>query len=429
MLRLGGDGSRVRPPGRFLFVVPPLLGHVAPTVAVARELAGRGHRVAWAGHADPVAAAVPPGATFLPVAGAMPPDVAATAAGHITDGARIGGVSPVRSFQALWDDFVVPIAHQMLPGIHDAVDAFAPDVLVVDQQAVAGAAVAERRGLRWATSATTSAELVDPLAPFPKVHAWLRRRMGELLRQAGLDGAHADRVDPRFSPHLVLAFTSAELVGPTDPGGAPAGFPGHYALVGPAIAERHDSAPFRWDWLDHRRPRVLVSLGSVLWYGGREFYAVAAEAFAGMDAQAVFVAPPEVVPHPPANVLVVPVVPQVALLPHMDAVVCHGGHNTVCESLACGLPLVVAPFYNDQPIVAAQVVRAGAGVRVRFGRVTAAGLRDAVEQVLTDPTHRAAAARLRASFASAGGAPAAADRLARLLPPPRLGRRRRATTR
>ncbi|HWO68622.1 MAG TPA: glycosyltransferase, partial [Umezawaea sp.] len=37
---------------RFLFVVPPLVGHVNPTVGVAAELVARGHEVAWAGHRD-----------------------------------------------------------------------------------------------------------------------------------------------------------------------------------------------------------------------------------------------------------------------------------------------------------------------------------------------------------------------------------------
>ena len=40
------------------------------------------------------------------------------------------------------------------------------------------------------------------------------------------------------------------------------------------------------------------------------------------------------------NILFAGQVPQLALLPHMSAVVTHGGHNTVCEALACGLPVV-----------------------------------------------------------------------------------------
>jgi UDP:flavonoid glycosyltransferase YjiC (YdhE family) len=90
-------------------------------------------------------------------------------------------------------------------------------------------------------------------------------------------------------------------------------------------------------------------------------------------------------------------VPQLALLPHVDAVVCHGGHNTVCESLAHGLPLVIAPIKDDQPIVQPPE------------------LRDAIHRVLVEPGFRAAAARVRDSFAKAGGAPAAATALEGLL--------------
>ncbi|MEO6629508.1 MAG: glycosyltransferase, partial [Aquihabitans sp.] len=58
--------------------------------------------------------------------------------------------------------------------------------------------------------------------------------------------------------------------------------------------------------------------------------------------------------------------------------------GTVCESLAAGLPLVLAPIRDDQPVVADQVVRAGAAVRVEFNRVKAPDLRSAILQALTD---------------------------------------------
>jgi UDP:flavonoid glycosyltransferase YjiC (YdhE family) len=98
-------------------------------------------------------------------------------------------------------------------------------------------------------------------------------------------------------------------------------------------------------------------------------------------------------------------------------VVAHGGHNTAVEALAAGVPLVVAPVRDDQPIVADQVVRAGAGVRVKFHRVGPPELRAAVSALLDQPTYRAAAARVRAGFATAGGATAAADRLEDLVAP------------
>jgi UDP:flavonoid glycosyltransferase YjiC (YdhE family) len=117
----------------------------------------------------------------------------------------------------------------------------------------------------------------------------------------------------------------------------------------------------------------------------------------------------------PPNVLMLPSVPQLALMPHLDAVVTHGGHNTVCEALAHGLPLVVAPIRDDQPTVAAQVVAAGAGVRLTYSRARAADIRSALESVLDEPEYAAAAELVRESFLAAGGAAAAADRLEKVV--------------
>lgn len=132
--------------------------------------------------------------------------------------------------------------------------------------------------------------------------------------------------------------------------------------------------------------------------------------------QAVLVDPGGVLPAEDGgkDLLVLPSVPQLALLERMDAVICHAGHNTVCEALWHGVPLVTAPIRDDQPVIAAQVVDAGAGLRVKFGRVTADRLGTALDTVLHDPAHRAAAARVRTAFRAAGGAPAAAAHLERL---------------
>jgi MGT family glycosyltransferase len=386
---------------RVLFVVPPLAGHVNPTVAVGRELAARGHAVAWTGHPEVVPDLIGADAGFLPVADAVPPEVLQAVV------ERSAGLRGPAALRFLWRDVLMPLAHTMTPGVHAAVDAFRPDVLVVDQQALAGAAVAELRGLPWATSATTSAELTDPLATMGKVGEWVAAQIREHLEAAGLPPAQAARVDPRFSPHLLLAFTTAALVGDI-------AVPPQTAFVGPSITARPDATPFPWDRLDDARPLVLVSLGTLNWQDGERFFARAADALGRLDVQGVVVAPPDMVATPPANVLVRPRVPQLELLARTAAVVTHGGHNTVCEALAQGLPLVVAPIRDDQPIIAGQVVAAGAGVRVRFGRVSATGLQAAIERALTDPELREGAARVQASFAAAGGAPAAADRVEEL---------------
>jgi MGT family glycosyltransferase len=387
---------------RVLFVVPPLVGHVNPTVAVGAALQDAGHEVAWAGHPDVVDPLLAPGSQLLAVSERVPADIAAKVA---SDGVGLRGPAALKF---LWQDLLVPLADQMLPGVERAVADFRPDVVVTDQQALAGAAVAERHGLPWATSATTSAELVDPLAMLPKVAEWVRELITGFLGRAGLPADVAARLDPRFSEHLVLAFSTPALVGRDRE------FPAHWAFVGPSIGSRPAEVDFPWDRLRDDVPLVLISLGTLNHAVGERFFRVAADAVAGLQVQAVMVAPPDLIDEPPPNLLVQARVPQLALLPRASAVVSHCGHNTVCETLAHGLPIVAAPIRDDQPMIADQVVAAGAGLRVRFGRVRPELLAGAIDSVLTDPQYAEGARAVAASFAAAGGPEEAARRLVAL---------------
>ncbi|MFJ1704982.1 glycosyltransferase [Kitasatospora sp. NPDC088346] len=388
---------------RYLFVVPPLVGHVNPVVGVAAELRARGHATAWAGLPEVVGPLTGPGGEIHPCAvtldGTAPP--------------RPPELRGPAALKFLWADFLVPLAEAMAPGVAAAVDRFAPDVLVVDQQAVAGALVAERLGLPWATTATTSAELTGALAGLPLVEAWIADLLTTLRQRVGDPHGTAD---PRFSPHLTLAFTTPELTGPL------AELPGPVRFVGPSITARPTPGPFPWEWLDPLRATVLVTLGTANADAGTHFLTICRKVVRARSErlQAVIVDPGGLLgdPRPDADVLVVPSVPQLRLLARTDAVVCHAGHNTVCEALWHGVPLVVAPIRDDQPAIAGQVAAAGAGVRVRFGRTGTEQLGRALNAVLDDPAHRSAARRIGASFRSAGGAAAAATRLERLAAAP-----------
>jgi MGT family glycosyltransferase len=385
---------------RFLFVVPPLVGHTLPTVALGRELADRGHQVAWAGHAETVGPLLSPGSTLIPVDA----DFGGETLAQVLH--RWRGLRGAAAFRSLWADLLIPLAVSMMAGVTAAVDEFTPDVLVVDQQAVAGALVARQRGLPWATSATTSAELTDQFATMPKLGVWARQCLDEF--QHGF--AVSDPVDLRFSDDLVLAFTTPTLVGPVR------NFPDHYVFVGPSIGVRPGAPEFPWDWLDPDRQRVLVSLGTLNREVGQRFFVTAMEAVAPLAdrLQVILAAPLDLVESPPDHVLVREFVPQLDLLPHLHAVVSHAGHNTVCEALAHAVPLVVAPIRDDQPVIAGQVINAGAGIRVHFGRVGATELRNAITTVLDDPSYQRAARRVQTSFAAAGGASTAAHHLEKL---------------
>ena len=64
----------------------------------------------------------------------------------------------------------------------------------------------------------------------------------------------------------------------------------------------------------------------------------------------------------PANVRVERWVPQADLMPHVAAMVCHGGSGTVTMGLAGGVPMAVVPLFADQPWNAERVDALGAGI-------------------------------------------------------------------
>jgi MGT family glycosyltransferase len=228
--------------------------------------------------------------------------------------------------------------------------------------------------------------------------------MAGLWTAAGLPGAPPH--DLRFSPHQVLAFTSEALAGAV-------AAPASVTFVGPALRARTGTGDFPWAWVDPARRLVLVTMGTLAMDVAADFYRRMVDALRplGDGVQAVVVAPDGTVPDPPPHVLTVPYAPVLDLMPHLSAVVSHGGLNTVTEALAHAVPLVVAPISADQPINADRVVAAGAGRRVRFERSGPDELRAALLAVLDDPAHTAGAAGIRDSFHAAGGAPAAARHL------------------
>jgi len=395
---------------RFLFVVPPLAGHINPTVAVGQHLNELGHDVAWVGYPRTTQPLLSSGATLFELDDNVPDAMLA----QLNE--KSGKVRGLASVKFLWEDFLVPLARHMRPGVAAAVKNFGAHVLVVDQQALAGALVARQLGLRWATSATTSAGIVEnPVGPLVKVWDWVLSQMITLETEVGIRAVPRQDLSPGLepaprldlSPELVLVFSSQKLLGDER-------VPDHFEFVGPSLTARKSETPFPWNAL-REGLRILVSLGTVS--GGRDvrFYQTVKTAFAEMPLQVVLVGPPELIGAVPANFIVKEFVPQLELLEHVDAVVCHGGHNTVCEALARGLPLVVTPIRDDQPVVANQVVASGAGLRLSFGRLQPDQLREAVFEVLNNDQYRTAAIEVKKSFDEAGGAKRAAELLVRLL--------------
>jgi len=380
---------------RFLIVVFPLASHLYAPVAVGQALAAAGHQVAWCGPETDLRPLVGEQARIYP-----------TGKRYYRDYPDLGAAGA----RKLWTDVVIPAARFVLAPVEEAVTDYRPDVLVSDQYALAGALVASRHGLRWATLATGAMELTPPSWELPGHPEFVAEQLARAWQLARLPGEPA--VDLRFSPYLVLALTSTALTG-----AAP--LPPQCVCIGPVLGRRPGEAA-GWPAREPGRHQVLVTVGTLAALHSEEFYArmLPALELLADRVQAVVLADAQALPDPPANVTVLGRLPLLEVLPQLDAVVCHGGMGTVTESLAHGVPLVVAPIRADQPAVARQVARAGAGIEVSFFAAEPAELAAALTAVLEQPGYRAAARRVAESFAQAGGATTAIDRLAALAATP-----------
>jgi MGT family glycosyltransferase len=77
-------------------------------------------------------------------------------------------------------------------------------------------------------------------------------------------------------------------------------------------------------------------------------------------------------------------VPQPALLPRVDAVITHGGNNTVTECLHFGKPMVVLPLFWDQYDNAQRMHELGLGIRLPTFEFDDAELGAAIDGLLAD---------------------------------------------
>ena len=364
--------------GRFLFVAPPPPASARPAVGVGAELEARGHEVAWAAHPDTAGLLPSPATPFFPV------DAAPALTHRAADELR--GPAGLRFH---WEDHLVPQARRMVPGVRAALRAWEPDVVVADQQALAGAAVAQVARVPWATTLTTAAEVADPVGNLPLVARWIHGLLHDLGVEAGLSAREAAAVDLRLSPYAVVAFSTEALL-------EGAGLPAHTTYVGPDLPKlRQLTGNSPDNGRNFEAPVVVIQPDPVHVELSRSFVGRALDALAEIGVQAI--------------------VSRSADLGRAAAVVDHGTHGDVCTALAAGVPVVVAPIADDQPMMAQQVVDAGAGLRVAIGRADPEPLRGALEHALSDQELLAGAAQVRDSFVRAGGRALAADRIEELL--------------
>jgi zeaxanthin glucosyltransferase len=402
-------------------ISPPLPSHLSTHMVLGEALVGLGHRVTLLHQADVGDRPRPAGIEFQAIGaashprGSLAPLLARTASrqpwsvfGVIGDMARNTDLF-CREGPAVLRDLGV-------------------DCLIADQMEPAGGLLGEHLGLPYASLACAVPMNREPYLPLPtlpfaypasererqivqgatQVFDLMMRSQGKVIQRHGQAFGLGERrtLDDCFSPYLQL---SQCLPGFDFPRQAP---PPHFHEIGPLRSPRVHRQRFTLE-LDPQRPFVFASFGTL--QGGRlPLFRRIAQACRRLDVQVLIAHCGRLDANAERRLLddgatwVTDFAPQEAAIARADAVITHGGFNTVLDALAAGKPMLALPMVFDQPGIARRLERVGTGICLAPRLASTARLTQALGAVLADPAYRRAAERFVPIAAAAGGAATAA---------------------
>lgn len=392
---------------RILFCVVPEKGHLNPCIGPAQRLQAAGFEVGFYAPADIAAQLEGAGAFAFLGPRAQAEEHPPAAEGERHELSR-GAVFADKIRDAAWlrnwiRTLLIDETPGQVEGIRAIIRDWQPGVVVIDPLHYASAIAAHLESKPWvALSNSLNPVLPDDLdSELLNTVCWIAPERERLFASYGMQARF--RGCDVLSPYLTLALTTEALVGAPPPG---------VQLVGPAMpaGARGDEADFPWHRLDGTLPTIYMSLGSQLYWHPEVFNKVIAAA-RGLPVQLVLsvgdLVDTDLLPHDDARVIAVRYAPQLAVLERAQVFVNHGGANSVMESLACGVPMLLSPFCNDQFHSAHFVERAGAGIRLDLQTATVAEIAAALAILLGPGPLREHAAQMRASYARDGSAQAA----------------------
>jgi hypothetical protein len=215
-----------------------------------------------------------------------------------------------------------------------------------------------------------------------------------------------------WSPHTPIVASVADLDTP------PATQVPEFTWVGP-LTDR-PAAGHRTASTPARPPRVLVSLSTARANTRLEQPKAQRilDALAGLGCRAELTGPALDTEHlhVAGNVTIHGHRPHGQVMRDISLTITHGGHGTVCTSLAHGVPLLCLPNpVADQPYIASRITSLGAGLSLSHD-ASPDQIRTAAESILHDPRYTQAAARLQAAILATPGVPGAASTLESLIP-------------
>ncbi|MGI4840283.1 MAG: glycosyltransferase [Janthinobacterium lividum] len=403
----------------FAVVAPPYYSHFQALQALAGELLERGHQVTFFHQDDAARWLADPRIGFHPLGrGSHPPGSLAQA---LRDASRPGTPWGLRRIIRQLAATTTMLCNE-LP---DALTKARVDAVLCDQMEAAGGLVAQSLNLPFISFACALPINREPGLPLPvmpfayghdehhlriyqgstRVYDWLMTPLNQAIEQACVQLHITARrgLHECLSP---LAHISQTLTGFDFPRQS---LPAHFHAVGP-LRGLPDGASGPWP-IDASKPFVFASLGTLQGDRIGMFEQIAA-ACRQLGAQLLIAHCGHLDSRQEQRLLargarwVTDFAPQQWALTQADAVITHGGLNTVMDAIAAGTPMLVMPIAFDQPGVAARVRYRGLGLTLhRLAR--APRIAAALRTLLATPWTGFGA--LQSELANAGGIARAAD--------------------
>jgi len=384
---------------RCLFTVQPMFGHFHAMVPLARALQDAGHDVAFAtgqGFGPTVQRAgfrhFPCGLDF---------DGSLQSLEALPEWQPIKASIPSGPVQQL-SGFCRVLGRKMADDLLELAPTWQPELIIRDPVEFGGYLAAEcwavpHATVMWAFYIAARLAIGDELLA-------LRQRYG-LPADPNLD---------TLDRYLVLDFLPPSWMFPAWPP--------------PSVTHRFCAPPFDLsnetelpDWLDSLppQPTVYATLGTTCNQAGATFQAIVT-AFIDEKVNLIVTVgrsnDPARFQPPVDHIKIAHYIPQSLLLPRCDAVVFHGGYNTLLSALWFGLPMVVIPQEaGDQFPTAERCAEAGAGLMVVGAPPAREAVRAAVKTILTQPDYRARALQFQSEFKTLPSLGAAVTRLETLV--------------
>lgn len=173
--------------------------------------------------------------------------------------------------------------------------------------------------------------------------------------------------------------------------------PSNHRYIGPLLWSPAMSPPPWWHEIPDDRPTVYVTLGST---GEVTLLPELVSTLSALDVSVLVATAGRLrLDHLPPNVWAAEYLPGSAAAARSSVVVCSGGSATTYQALALGRPVIGICSNMDQYLTMHYVEAAGAGMKLRAGKVAAAQLKRAIEATLQQASYTESARRIQADFA------------------------------